>query len=151
MRWQDFRTSEQIEDRRGGGGLGIPMGRGGLGIGTIIILALAGWALGIDPRILIGGAEMIGAGGSAPSTQEAPQGSTGEPKDEAGQFAAKVLGNTEDVWKQLFPAQVGREYKPPRLVLFSAATRSRCGGASSVAGRLRHMRAGALPAWRDTR
>src|SRR5918993_264669 len=134
MRWQDFRTSEQIEDRRGGGGLGIPMGRGGLGIGTIIILALAGWALGIDPRILIGGAEMIGAGGSAPSTQEAPQGSTGEPKDEAGQFAAKVLGNTEDVWKQLFPAQVGREYKPPRLVLFSAATRSRCGGASSAMG-----------------
>jgi uncharacterized protein len=66
MRWQDFRTSEHIEDRRGGGGgFGIPMGRGGLGIGTIIILALAGWALGIDPRILIAGAEMIGGGGSA--------------------------------------------------------------------------------------
>jgi predicted metalloprotease len=135
MRWQDFRTSEHIEDRRGGGGgFGIPMGRGGLGIGTIIILALAGWALGIDPRILIAGAEMIGGGGSAPQSQQAPHGSTSEPKDEPGQFAAKILGNTEDVWKQVFPAQVGREYKPARLVLFSAGTRSRCGGASSAMG-----------------
>src|SRR5918993_3486831 len=133
MRWQDFRTSEQIEDRRGGGGLGIPMGRGGLGIGTIIILTLAGWALGIDPRILIGGAEMVG-GGFSPPAQQAPQGHVGEPKDEAGQFAAKILGNTEDVWKKEFPAQVGREYSPPKLALFSGGTRSRCGGASSAMG-----------------
>ena len=34
-------------------------GRGGIGIGTIIVLGLIGWALGIDPRILIGGAETI--------------------------------------------------------------------------------------------
>ena len=38
----------------------IPGGGGGLGIGTIIVLGLLGWALGIDPRILIGGAEIIG-------------------------------------------------------------------------------------------
>ena len=91
MRWQDLRTSQYMEDRRGGGGSGIPLGRGGLGIGTIIILALAGWALGIDPRILIGGAEMIG-GGHAPQTQQVPQQRGGETTDEAGQFAGKILG-----------------------------------------------------------
>jgi predicted metalloprotease len=135
MRWQDLRTSENIQDRRGsGGGFGIPMGRGSLGIGTIIILTLAGWALGIDPRLLIGGAEMIGGGGNVSQSGQAPQGRTGEPKDEAGRFAGKILGNTEDVWKSVFPAQVGREYTPPKLVLFSAGTRSRCGGASSAMG-----------------
>lgn len=64
MRYDDFRRSDDIEDRRdeggmgggGGGGFGIPMGGGGLGIGTIIVLGLLGYAFGIDPRILIGGA-----------------------------------------------------------------------------------------------
>ena len=137
MRWEDFRASDYVEDRRGGGGgLGIPMGRGGLGIGSIIILTLAGWALGIDPRILISGAEQVTGGGytQQQQTQPAPQGRSGAPSDEAGRFAAKVLGNTEDVWKQVFPAQLNKQYNPPKLVIFSRATRSRCGGASSSMG-----------------
>src|SRR5215203_7113651 len=47
---------------------------------------------------------------------------------------AKFWANTEDVWKQVFPKQAGREYSPPKLILFSAGTRSRCGGASSAMG-----------------
>ena len=43
----------------GGGGFGIPIGGGGLGIGAIIILALIGYVTGIDPRVLIGGAEQM--------------------------------------------------------------------------------------------
>src|SRR5918998_2059644 len=72
MRWEDFRMSDYVDDRRGGGGggIGIPMGRGGLGMGTIIILGLVRWALGIDPRILISGAEMMGGG--APQYEQAP-------------------------------------------------------------------------------
>ena len=57
MRWEDFRTSDYVDDRRGGGdgggGIGIPMGRGGLGIGTIIVLTLAtigrSWRLAVAP------------------------------------------------------------------------------------------------------
>ena len=69
MRWEDFRRSDNIEDRReedgaGGGGGGMPVGAGGLGIGTIVVLGLVGWALGIDPRLLIGGAEMLSGGSS---------------------------------------------------------------------------------------
>ena len=88
MRWDDFRRSDNVEDDRdggggfGGGGGGMPMGGGGLGIGTIIVLGLLGWALGIDPRILIGGADILMGGGSGPAIeQRAPQSQTrGRPR-----------------------------------------------------------------------
>jgi predicted metalloprotease len=128
MRWEDFRTSSNVEDRRGMG-MG---GAGGLGIGTIVILGLVGWALGIDPRILIGGAEMMTGGGS--SQQQQQQGRQGAPQDEMGRFASAILGNTEDVWKAVLPQQVNRQYQPPKLVLFSGATRSGCGAAQSAMG-----------------
>ncbi|MXQ13701.1 KPN_02809 family neutral zinc metallopeptidase [Microvirga makkahensis] len=127
MRWEDFRTSSNVEDRRG---MGMVRG-GGLGIGTIVILGLVGWALGIDPRLLIGGAEMLNGGGSGYQQQ---QGRPGTPQDEAGRFAAAILGNTEDVWKTVLPQQVNRQYQEPKLVLFSGATRSGCGGAQSAMG-----------------
>jgi uncharacterized protein len=70
MRWEDFRSSSNVEDRRG---IGLPGGAGGLGIGTIVILGLVGWALGIDPRILIGGAEIISGSGSQYEEQVQPR------------------------------------------------------------------------------
>jgi len=142
MRWDDFRASTNIEDRRGGGGFGIPGGGGGLGIGAVILLTLVGWVLGIDPRVLISGAEQIAGGGSGyeqvqrpqGQAQRGPQGQQAPPEDEAGRFAAKILGNTEDVWKQVLPQQVNIQYRPPRMVLFSGGTRSGCGSASSAMG-----------------
>jgi predicted metalloprotease len=136
MRWEDFRVSDNVEDRRGGGGggMGIPMGRGGLGMGTIIILGLVGWALGIDPRILISGAEMASGGGAPQYQQSAPRGQQGAPQDQMGRFAASILGNLEDVWKEVLPKQTGKQYQPPKMVLFSGATRSRCGAAQSAMG-----------------
>src|SRR5262245_3890452 len=64
MRLDDLPESGNVEDRRddggfGGGGFGLPIGGGGLGIGAIIALGLIGWALGIDPSLLIGGAEVL--------------------------------------------------------------------------------------------
>jgi predicted metalloprotease len=128
MRWEDFRSSSNVEDRRGMG-MG---GAGGLGIGTMVILGLVGWALGIDPRILIGGAEMMTGGGSGYQQQQ--QGRQGAPQDEMGRFASAILGNTEDVWKTVLPQQANRQYQPPKLVLFSGATRSGCGAAQSAMG-----------------
>ncbi|BAT59130.1 putative neutral zinc metallopeptidase [Variibacter gotjawalensis] len=136
MRWEDFRRSENVEDRRGepGGGPRIPGGRSGLGIGTILILGLIGWALGIDPRVLIGGAEIFTQ--NRPSqTQQAPTQQTrrGAPNDEMGKFVSGVLGDTEDRWKDIFQ-QAGRSYKAPGLVMYDGATRSACGGANSQMG-----------------
>src|SRR3954469_18052342 len=108
MRYDDFRRSDDIEDRRddsgggmgGGGGFGIPMGGGGgLGIGTIIVLGLLGYAFGIDPRILIGGAEILTGGQQAPSYQTEPRNSgpakTGAPNDEMGDMISAVLGEID--------------------------------------------------------
>ena len=108
-------------------------GAGGLGIGTIIVLGLIGWAFGIDPRILIGGAEMMTGGGSG-YEQPQQQGRQGAPQDEMGRFAAAILGNTEDVWKEVLPKQANRQYEAPKLVLFSEGTRSGCGAAQSAMG-----------------
>ncbi|MFG1431654.1 neutral zinc metallopeptidase [Xanthobacter sp. V2C-8] len=141
MRWEDYRSSDNVEDRRGeGGGSRIPGGRGGLGIGTIIIVGLIGWALGINPAVLIGGLEAINGMGGGQQQQYAPQrqggqqsASQGAPKDQLGRFAAAVLAQTEDVWTDVFRAE-GRTYQDPKLVLFSGATRSACGGAQSAMG-----------------
>ena len=76
MRWEDFRSSENVEDRRGMGG--VPGGAGGLGIGAMIILGLIGWVLGIDPRILISGAEM--ATGGSPRHEQPSQRASRAPR-----------------------------------------------------------------------
>ncbi|MCZ8098466.1 MAG: neutral zinc metallopeptidase, partial [Burkholderiales bacterium] len=143
MRWDDLRTSQNVEDRRGDGGggggnrtgFGLGGGGGRLGIGTIIVLGIIGWALGINPAVLIGGAEMMTGGGQpAPRYQEAQPRSTTPPDDQVGLFVAKILGETEDVWSQVLPQQVNRRYEPPHLVLFSGYTTSQCGPAQAATG-----------------
>ncbi|MBE0703260.1 MAG: neutral zinc metallopeptidase [Afipia sp.] len=147
MRYDDFRRSDDIDDRRddsgggfggGGGGFGFPMGGGGrLGIGTVVVLGLIGWAVGIDPRILIGGAEILTGGGGAPSYQSdrpSSQAKRGAPTDEMGSMIAGVLGEIDDRWDEIFSAS-GRTYKGPRIVLFRNATNGgRCGMAQSAMG-----------------
>jgi hypothetical protein len=141
MRLDDMPESGNVEDRRGegggfGGGMGgMPIGGGGLGIGGIVVLGLIGWALGIDPRLLIGGAEIITGRGSQmqqPMPRQ-PQGRAGAPSDDTGRFVARILGSTEVQWKNIF-AKEGQTYRPPRLVIFSRMTRSACGAAQSAMG-----------------
>ena len=141
MRYDELPQSDNIEDRRGsggmggGGGFGIPMGgRGGLGIGTIVILGIVGYALGIDPRLLIGGAEVLSGGGSQYEQPRSQPGKSGAPSDEMGKFVAQILGSADVQWKQIFE-QAGARYRAPTLVMFSGATRAdACGMAQSAMG-----------------
>jgi predicted metalloprotease len=132
MRLDELPKSDRIEDRRGGPS-GFPGGRGGLGIGMIVVLGLIGWALGIDPRLLIGGAEMMSRNDPQQQSDAGSTTRTGLPSDEMGQFVSAVLGSTEAQWKEIF-AQAGKSYEPPTLVMFSEATRSGCGSAQAAMG-----------------
>src|SRR5215471_1528396 len=131
MRLDELPRSENVEDRRGAG-FRVPGGRGGLGIGTILVLGIVGYSLGIDPRLLIGGAEMLSGGGGS---QQQPSAETrvGTPSDQMGQFVSAVLGSTEAQWQKIF-AQYGKTYEAPTLVMFSGATSSGCGFAQSAMG-----------------
>jgi predicted metalloprotease len=115
MRWQDLRTSTNVQDRRGMRG-GLPV-TGGLGLVVVLVIAAL---TGINPLALLGG------GGAA--TESAPPGN-----DEASQFVSAVLGSTEDVWGSLFNAS-GQQYRQPSLVIFSGATSSGCGTGQSAMG-----------------
>ena len=126
MRLDDLPTSDRIEDRRG-----LPGGRAGLGVGTVVILGLLAWAFGIDPRVLIGGAETMSRNGQ--TQQQTDGGSTGAPSDDMGRFLSAILGSTEVEWKDTF-AQAGKTYEPPTLVMFSGATQSACGFAQAAMG-----------------
>jgi uncharacterized protein len=120
MQLGDQRASENVEDRRG---IGIG---GGLGIGGIVVAVIA-YFLGFDPGTVINVAEQVG---SQRETREAPKGA---PSDPAGQFVAKVLGSTEDVWTRIFRQSNG-QYRPPTLVLYDRQVRSACGVAQSAMG-----------------
>lgn len=149
MRWEDFRQSDNVEDVRyqgnTGSGMGLPFPTGGsrrvgggkLGIGAVILISLVGWALGINPRALLGGSEMV-SGGRTSSGYTQPAQTNRRPtkpaSDQIGKFISAVLAMNEDVWKEVMPAQKGVRYRPPRLVIFSARTRSACGLAQSAMG-----------------
>jgi predicted metalloprotease len=69
MDWQNTPESTNVEDRRGAGG-GVSLGgggAGGLGIGAILIIGLISYFTGIDPRILIGGAQIVTDSQSIPT------------------------------------------------------------------------------------
>jgi predicted metalloprotease len=132
MQDDDLRASTNIDDRRGQGG-GLPIGRGGLGLGTMVVLGLLGWALGINPAVLINGAQRV-AGDNSASFSQPRSGQRGTPSDRTGVFVARILGETEDVWSQELPAQANRPYVRPVLVLFSGATGSACGTAQTATG-----------------
>lgn len=123
MRLRGTKSSRNIEDRRrmrGGGKAGIG------GVGLLVVLAL-GYFAGIDVTPLLQGQ------GSATQQGGETRALSAEEK-KAGEFASRVLATTEEVWGTLFPQQLGREYTPPVLVLFSGVTRSPCGGASGSTG-----------------
>jgi predicted metalloprotease len=133
----DGQQSDNIEDRRGergGGGIGLPIGGRGIGLGTIVVALVASYFLGIDPGMVM---SILGGNESPVVQQQAPaQGSgrtAGKPTDEEGRFMSEVLASTEAAWSEIFK-EGGAVYHPPKLVLFSGATQTACGTGQTAAG-----------------
>lgn len=125
MRMDDYRESDNIEDRRGGGG---GFGRGGVGIGGVVLALVISYFTGINPMTLLGIMEQTPL-----ARQEAPAAHRPPANDETAIFVSKVLASTEDVWTAAFQ-QNGRQYEKPKLVLFTGATPTACGTGQTAMG-----------------
>ncbi len=163
MRWRGRRQSTNVSDQRGQdssgttfrlpgnigrrkGGFRIPRGKvtkragGGIGFGTLAIIGIVLFFLGVNPLTILG---QLGGGlgegldtSTAPEIQRKPvnRSSNSQRKnDEMKKFVSTILGSTEQVWSGIFKAY-GKRYPNPKLVLFSGRVKSACGFASSASG-----------------
>ena len=133
MRMDNERESDNLEERRGsgGGGGGLRLGGGRMGIGTIAIALVASYFLGINPMTVL---SMLSGGGGMPAIeQSAPAAHKPPADDQMARFVSKVLASTEDTWNEVFRAN-GRQYKEPKLVLFTGVTPTACGTGQSAMG-----------------
>lgn len=129
MKWQGRRQSTNIEDRR-------RVSRGGLLAGggiTGIIIIVAALLFGVDPTQLLQQVETTSvpadlSGETATQRQFSPE------EEARKEFTAVVLADTEDIWNQQLRAQLGEDYREPKLVLFSGYESSACGRASTATG-----------------
>jgi uncharacterized protein len=155
MRYDDSdRQSTNVEDRRGegdgglgGGGIQIPMGGGGMGLTTMLIIGAIMLLFGFNPLDIL-----TGGGGGMPNLPQHPRvdagsrgggglslpdlpgrdgrSGTSTPVPRAADpmkiRVAQVLADTEEVWTDVFQS-MGRQYVPPKLILFTGATRTGCG------------------------
>lgn len=119
MKWLGRRGSGNIDDRRGMSGGGIAIG------GGTIILVILGLLFGGDPQSILNQVSQM-----QPAQQE---GKIGTPGDDAGKFADVVLGDTDELWTEVF-RENGKQYERPTMVLFNDQVASACGSASSATG-----------------
>jgi len=131
MRLDDERESENIEDRRGdSSGGGFNLGAGHFGIGGIVLALAVSYFTGISPSTLLG----LVSGGSSPGSisQSAPARKP-PANDEMATFVSKVLADTEDTWQEIFRG-TNKNYRDPKLVLFTGATQTACGAGRAAMG-----------------
>lgn len=127
MLWKGRRVSENVEDRRGGGGAKA----GGISIIGLVVAFVAWKFFGVDPQQAYQATKQVTSAGA---TQQGtvPTNMTPEQK-ETSQFVGTVLADTEDTWTQIFK-QEGQRYTPPKLVMFTGSVQSGCGMAESAMG-----------------
>jgi predicted metalloprotease len=123
MNLEGRRESTNVDDRRGKR----VVAGAGMGIGGLIIAGIIALMMGKNPVEVI---QNMGA--TQQQTTETNYQPTAE-EEELATFAKKILAGTEDVWTAEFK-KLGREYVPPKLVLFSGSVQSGCGGATSATG-----------------
>src|SRR5215218_7867347 len=120
MLWQGRRESTNVEDRRGMSGGQVAVGGGILGVIALVLNFLLGGDSSQLPQ------QLPNQNVPASAEQQAAD-------DQRAKFVKVVLAETENVWNTLFQQQ-GKNYSEPPLVLFSGATQSACGSASSATG-----------------
>lgn len=158
------RESSNVEDRRGEGSSGSPFGRGGMqfpmggrggmSLTTMLIIGALMLLFGVNPLDILKGGGGSGGGiqlppmsrvdpGAPPASgQRSPfeipgPGGAGtrvsSSNDEMKKFIGRVLADTEDVWDRVFKS-FGKEYRQPKLIVFSGTTQTECGQGATAMG-----------------
>jgi predicted metalloprotease len=159
---EEDRESSNVEDRRGQrgpmfrfpGGMGngrtvrIPIGGGGVSLGSLLIIGVLLLLFGVNPLDLLSEGNYpqvpqmprsepgIGRSADRGATSEIPGlpgGRAVRSQDDMKRFVSQVLADTEDVWGKVF-ASFGRRYSEPSMVLFTDATRTACGTGVAAMG-----------------
>lgn len=121
MRWVGRRESSNVEDRRG-----MPVRAIGGGIGGMLLLLVLAFVFNVDPRVVVNqmppGVEIAHQDQNFTAAEQELKG-----------FVGVVLADTEDVWNEQF-RRLGRQYREPKLVLYSGQVDSACGFTSAAAG-----------------
>lgn len=123
MRLDGRRESDNVDDRRRSGS----KGKASLGIGGLIIVGLIVWLTGGNPMDVV--TNQLGDNLTMSESTYEP---TAE-EDALAKFSKQILRGTEEVWTDIF-AKNGMTYVPPKMVLYTRATTSGCGNASSSTG-----------------
>ena len=129
MRLDGRRESTNVDDRRGRSSM---KKAGGLGLGGLILVGIISLIMGGNPLDVI---QQVGTmdQSSAYTTEENVNYTPSAEEEELALFAKRILAGTEDVWTAIF-AKYDKTYQPPKLVLFTDAVQSGCGGATSQSG-----------------
>lgn len=125
MRWRNYGQSDNVEDRRGSpsGGRGLPVGKTG-SVVVLLVVMVAGY-YGVDLTPLLGdGSPVVPV-----QQQQMPSGQ----EEKLASLSRVVLKMTEDTWGGLFQGS-GKAYHPPKMVLYSGGTDTRCGYGQATTG-----------------
>ena len=124
------RTSSNVDDRRG-----MSTGKAaGLGIGGLLIAGLVMFLLNGGKFDLGSLGSIIEQTGGMGGTEVAQDYQPTAQEEALAEFSKQILASTEDVWTKVFREQVGAEYEPPKMVLFTSAVQTGCGGATASVG-----------------
>lgn len=126
MRWKSRRRSDNVVDRRGTRFSG---GKKGMSLGMMLVVVLVSLVFGKDVSQIL--TVLMGNQSVAPVPQQTQ--ASQQQQDEASEFVRVVLAETEDTWNAVF-RQMGKQYQPPKLILYSGMVQSACGVSSAQSG-----------------
>ena len=122
MRWTPGNRGN-VQDVRGrsGGGMGMP-----LGIGGVLVLLVGSWLTGVNLF------DVVGGGGASDVVAERPAGPPADSTPEEERmvdFVDAVMGDIQNTWTRVLP-----QYQATKVVVFRDSIQSACGLSSSATG-----------------
>lgn len=137
MRLDDFDSSINVEDQRGGGGTRFGGSGGKIGCGSLVIALVGALVFGINPLQTLGALQSM-QGTSGPAS---PQAAPGQPGSLAASCSVNAfshescnaLASLNKTWAPLFQKS-GIAFTAPKLVFYAREGQSGCGEAQSAMG-----------------